>query len=353
LGSDESGEAAEDFVLSSPDGTDTLAAGSQALAGGDGGGMESMMGGAEGQAMAGGGGEAMAGGGGGGGSTCTFAEDQYTATHFIYGLNGRTVNYISQEQWCWYEGYDCPETCDECPRPNSYVVNSATEYRYDQARERYYELALDPVDFKNSILDEAANQVPSWFDFEDGEISGQFRVDGPSTITEIRAFEPGLWQRESTGAATYLHNDHLGTLRQRTNGSGAAQGLTTYTAFGEQTGGSTLAFGYAGAWGYRRDGQSTYLHLGHRYYDPGSGRFLQRDPIGIEGGPNVYAYALGLPTAFVDPNGLAIWPDSWVDGVACGFWMNIHSTKTLAEMSNGRATAEAVGAVLWAALQSA
>nr|WP_244107947.1 RHS repeat-associated core domain-containing protein [Burkholderia gladioli] len=34
----------------------------------------------------------------------------------------------------------------------------------------------------------------------------------------------------------------------------------------------------------------------HRYYDPASGRFVSKDPIGLEGGINVYQYAPN-PTA--------------------------------------------------------
>jgi uncharacterized protein RhaS with RHS repeats len=43
--------------------------------------------------------------------------------------------------------------------------------------------------------------------------------------------------------------------------------------------------------------------LGHRYYDPSTGRFLTRDP--IKDGRNWYSYGGGdgAPTGFVDPDG--------------------------------------------------
>jgi len=44
-------------------------------------------------------------------------------------------------------------------------------------------------------------------------------------------------------------------------------------------------------------------HVGARWYDPGLGRFVQRDPIGIEGGLNVYAYTANNPVVSVDPEG--------------------------------------------------
>nr|WP_321882673.1 RHS repeat-associated core domain-containing protein [Paraburkholderia bannensis] len=41
----------------------------------------------------------------------------------------------------------------------------------------------------------------------------------------------------------------------------------------------------------------------HRYYDPDSGRFISKDPIGLAGGVNAYRYAPN-PVQWVDPLGL-------------------------------------------------
>ena len=53
-----------------------------------------------------------------------------------------------------------------------------------------------------------------------------------------------------------------------------------------------------------------------RDYDPALGRYLDPDPIGLNGGANIYAYAGGSPLMFIDPDGLhATIPDT---GVARG-----------------------------------
>ena len=46
-----------------------------------------------------------------------------------------------------------------------------------------------------------------------------------------------------------------------------------------------------------------FVHVGARWYDPSTGRFLQRDPIGIDGGLNVYNYADGNAASGTDPDG--------------------------------------------------
>jgi RHS repeat-associated protein len=50
--------------------------------------------------------------------------------------------------------------------------------------------------------------------------------------------------------------------------------------------------------------EETGLHYNrHRYYDPGVGRFVSQDPIGLLGGSNLFAYAPN-PLGWVDPAGL-------------------------------------------------
>lgn len=68
-----------------------------------------------------------------------------------------------------------------------------------------------------------------------------------------------------------------------------------------------------------------YYNL-HRNYDPATGRYLTPDPIGLEGGVNLYAYVLNNPIMREDPFGLECkecpggeWEGSSFLGIAL-FW---------------------------------
>ena len=93
-----------------------------------------------------------------------------------------------------------------------------------------------------------------------------------------------------------------------TDPSGFSIEPAVYTAFGERVAGSVDGpadrYGYAGAWGYQSHQEFPFLHVGARYYEPATGRFLQRDPIGLAGGANVYVYVRNRPISYLDSAGL-------------------------------------------------
>ena len=67
------------------------------------------------------------------------------------------------------------------------------------------------------------------------------------------------------------------------------------------SGSNPTPHGYKAQWGYYTDVESGILFLTHRYLDPATGRFLTRDPIGVEGGVNLYQYVGNRVVVRADP----------------------------------------------------
>lgn len=57
--------------------------------------------------------------------------------------------------------------------------------------------------------------------------------------------------------------------------------------------------------GQTYDAESGLVYNIHREYRPATGAYIQSDPIGLSGGPNLFAYAGANPVSYVDPKGLA------------------------------------------------
>ena len=225
------------------------------------------------------------------------------------------MTYAVNEKWCG----DATETGSGNP-PSCYRVLKAREFRYDGGRQRYLDRSLNACDFQNGIITPLANGT-KWTDYDGDEPYGDYTVTVNTpptapTITNVRSFELGMarvdpWTDGSLGVGenntAYYHADMLGTTRMMASASGASIEPAILTAFGEKivgpTNGASTRYGYVGSEGYQAHEDMPFLHVGARYYDPRSGRFLQRDPIGITGGLNVYAYVENLPSTWTDPDG--------------------------------------------------
>ncbi len=101
--------------------------------------------------------------------------------------------------------------------------------------------------------------------------------------------------------------DERGNVAQRTGSGGGVASSDLYDGFGNvtRTGGPDV-FGFGGQAGYYTDAETGLILCTHRHYDPQSGRFLTRDPLGYDGGINLYSYTANNPVNWLDPSGHGI-----------------------------------------------
>jgi RHS repeat-associated protein len=106
----------------------------------------------------------------------------------------------------------------------------------------------------------------------------------------------------------YIHTDHLNTPRRISDNQIVWRWdndpFGRHTANEDPDGDSQL-FTFSLRYPGQYYDEETGLHYNYfRDYDPSTGRYIQSDPIRLEGGLNTYAYVGGNPTAYVDPLGL-------------------------------------------------
>jgi RHS repeat-associated protein len=102
----------------------------------------------------------------------------------------------------------------------------------------------------------------------------------------------------------YYTRDHLGSIRELTNAEGTLAARYDYDSYGNRTklsGTTDVDFGYTGHYHHAPSGLILTLY---RAYNSGMGRWISTDPIGEEGGVNLYQYSGNDPVNRIDPLGL-------------------------------------------------
>ncbi len=218
---------------------------------------------------------------------------------------------------------------NEQGQPVDYHVCTIREFRY-QGGQRYFtrlwhtdpehpELQHDPTTW-------TPDTSAMWTEYVGGQPYTDFEAhlvgDDPVATDQARFLAgDGIHAQQTLDGQTdpirYLHGGLIDSTMMLTDDVGSPAETTAYTAFGDlitDYSQLTTRCQYAGGWGYESGLLSlnganpelppiTLQHVGARWYEPGTGRFDQRDPIGVEGGLNVYAYVANAPTVAIDPDG--------------------------------------------------
>ena len=143
-----------------------------------------------------------------------------------------------------------------------------------------------------------------------------FAYDGANLIEETSSTGAVVARYEQTenideplamlgsSATSYYHADGLGSITSLSNSAGAIANTYTYDSYGNlttSTGSLVNSFRYTGR---EFDSETNLYYYRARYYDSNAGRFLSEDPIGFDGGNNLYDYVANSSANSSDPLGL-------------------------------------------------
>lgn len=174
---------------------------------------------------------------------------------------------------------------------SKYVTNSATLYTtkfYYDGFSRWCQI----VEMSNSVIESTQRFV--WCGLRKCE-----ERSGSDVVTK-RFFEQG---EQISGNSYYYIRDQSGSVQTMVDANNMIRADYDYDPYGNQTqiqGDLSSDFGFDGYYSHTPSGLSLTVY---RAYDPVSGRWLNRDPIGENGGLNLYGYVGNDPINFKDPTG--------------------------------------------------
>ncbi len=222
-------------------------------------------------------------------------------TRYEYDNEGRRIAKIeaadSAEPRTWRYEWDALDHLRTVTRPNGTVW----QYNYDALGRRVEKVG--PVESIQFVWDREAVVHET----REMKVSATW-------IFDFDSFEPVATVQ---GSRLYSAiNDHLGTPRELVDDSGSVSLSIVTRAWGRDIARASgeihlpeCPIRFQGQW---LDDETGLSYNRFRYYDSDVGAFISKDPVGLEGGTNVYLYVRN-PIGWIDPWGLVNAPASLPD----------------------------------------
>ena len=215
---------------------------------------------------------------------------------------------------------------------NQIVSANGFEYRYDangnllEDEKRLYTWTAD-----NRVASETLKSTGQTWVYEYDALGNRVSstTNGVTTSWTVDAsgnvmaeYVDGVWNRtyyqgnlltgfvDKDGNEYFYNADALGTTISVTGADGGAVNTYSYDPWGKvlsSNEGIANDFTFVGGYGLMQNDSGTYF-VRARNYDPQTGRWISPDPIGIEGGYNIYYYCSNNPILFVDISGFGYCP---------------------------------------------
>ncbi|MDB4948141.1 MAG: repeat protein [Gemmatimonadetes bacterium] len=140
-----------------------------------------------------------------------------------------------------------------------------------------------------------------------------FERDQAGTLTEYTSY-PGIDEPHSLkrGSSIYYYAvDNVGNVTGLVDAAKTLVDQYQYEPFGQRIYSNETVANPLGFQGRQLDAATGLYSFRARWYDPQLQRFISEDPIGLDGGINVYAFANDNPVNFTDPHGLQAGCTDW------------------------------------------
>ena len=155
----------------------------------------------------------------------------------------------------------------------------------------------------NLRMEKQVNGVSTQYLWDGSEILKDYNGDG-STKASYFLGATGRQAIKTNGQwYVYLRDTH-GSITGLVDLSGNRVATYDYGDYGETLMDQGSVYNPYRWNGEQADAESGLTYLRNRYYQAATGRFIQRDPIGYQGGLNLYSYCEGDPINSGDPSGL-------------------------------------------------
>ncbi|MBX9571394.1 MAG: LysM peptidoglycan-binding domain-containing protein [Candidatus Obscuribacterales bacterium] len=174
------------------------------------------------------------------------------------------------------------------------------------------QFTYDPLGRCVKIVETVASSVTSTKQFVWCGAQRCEERDGSGSLSNGKQFFALGQVNFASGTPTnyFYTQDHLGSTREMTktvSGTTTIEAQYAYDPYGIATklqGSQDADFQYAGYYMHAPSGLNLPVF---RAYSSSLGRFINRDPIGEDGGINLYAYVNNAPVMATDPSGLVDW----------------------------------------------
>jgi len=174
----------------------------------------------------------------------------------------------------------------------SYSSGASSEFVYDALNRR---VAIVEKDDSSNII---STKRFVWNGLQIAE-----ERDATNVVTK-QYFAQG-WRDVAASANYYYTKDHLGSVREITDGGSNQVAQYNYDPYGRATKLSGTVDSDMLYTGHYYHAESGLFLAPFRSYDSNLGRWISRDPIGEAGGLNLYGYVSNNPISLFDPLGLA------------------------------------------------